>query len=159
MGGLWEQMPFMGSMGIIFAMASLGLPGLGNFVAEFLTLAGAFRANVPVTVVASIGLVFATMYSLRILQKVFYGEKNSASPLRDLSLREGLVLAIMTIAIFITGLFPHPVTSTAAPAIRKIIITREKASATHVQNPITVTNFSHNQPLALPILPALYLSC
>lgn len=146
MGGLWEQMPFMGSMGIIFAMASLGLPGLGNFVAEFLTLAGAFRANVPVTVVASIGLVFATMYSLRILQKVFYGEKNSASPLRDLSLREGLVLAIMTIAIFITGLFPHPVTSTAAPAIRKIIITREKASATHVQNPITVTNFSHNQP-------------
>jgi NADH-quinone oxidoreductase subunit M len=39
MGGLWDKIPAMGAMGMIFALASLGLPGMGNFVAEVLTLA------------------------------------------------------------------------------------------------------------------------
>ena len=48
MGGLWEQVPAMGAIGLVFVMASLGLPGLGNFIAEFLTLTGVFRVNVLV---------------------------------------------------------------------------------------------------------------
>ena len=40
MGGLWHNMPRMGACALFFAIASLGLPGLGNFVAEFLILLG-----------------------------------------------------------------------------------------------------------------------
>ena len=40
MGGLWQVAPRMGGTAMFFAMASLGLPGLGNFVAEFLILVG-----------------------------------------------------------------------------------------------------------------------
>ncbi len=77
MGGLWEQMPAMGAMGLIFSMASLGLPGLGNFVAEFLTLTGTFKSSMLFASLASVGLIAATIYSLRIMQKVFYGKKNN----------------------------------------------------------------------------------
>src|SRR6267143_6787182 len=44
MGGLWETMPALSGAGLVFAMASIGLPGLGDFVGEFLVLLGAYRA-------------------------------------------------------------------------------------------------------------------
>ncbi len=90
MGGLWEQVPAMGAIGLVFVMASLGLPGLGNFIAEFLTLTGVFKVNVLFACLASIGLVFATLYSIRIMQRVFYGKRNSDKPLKDLS-HEGII--------------------------------------------------------------------
>src|SRR5690606_30793509 len=71
MRGFWAQTPYMGTVALIFSMASLGLPGLGNFVAEFLTLLGAWQSSPVLTVFAAIGLIAATAYSLRIMQKIF----------------------------------------------------------------------------------------
>lgn len=113
MGGFWKKMPFMGTIGLVFAMASLGLPGMGNFVAEFLTLVGAWQASHKLTILATIGLVAATIYSLRIVQKIFYGiEKKKNRQLNDLSLREKFVLITMVIVIIWLGLFPQPVLNT-----------------------------------------------
>src|SRR5690606_39817302 len=73
MRGFWAQAPYMGTVALVFSMASLGLPGLGNFVAEFLTLVGAWQSAPVLTALAAVGLVAATAYSLRIMQKIFYG--------------------------------------------------------------------------------------
>ena len=73
MGGFWEEMPRLSGLAMVLAMASLGLPGLGNFVAEFLVLAGAWQAFPVVTAVAVTGLVAAAIYSLQMVQKVFHG--------------------------------------------------------------------------------------
>jgi NADH-quinone oxidoreductase subunit M len=114
MGGFWAKMPFMATIGLIFAMASLGLPGLGNFVAEFLTLIGSWQANPVLTIFAAIGLVGATAYSLRIIQKIFYGnEITTTYNLADLSLREKIILVPMVIAIIWLGVFPQPVLKTS----------------------------------------------
>jgi NADH-quinone oxidoreductase subunit M len=121
MGGLWEQLPAMGAIGLVFVMASLGLPGLGNFIAEFLTLSGVFMANVLYACIASVGLVFATMYSIRIMQRVYYGKRNSDKPLKDLSMRESFILGAMVIVIFYLGFFPQPVINTAKPVILKTL--------------------------------------
>src|SRR5690606_28401346 len=72
MGGFWKKMSNMGGFTIAFIMASVGLPGLANFVAEFLTLAGAWQFNIPMSVLATLGLIVSVNYSLRILQKVFH---------------------------------------------------------------------------------------
>ena len=112
MGGFWKQMPFMGTIGLIFAMASLGLPGLGNFVAEFLILIGAWKASHTLTILAAIGLVAGTVYSLRIVQKVFYGSEEIKRPLQDLSLREKFVLVPLVLIIVWLGVFPQPVLDT-----------------------------------------------
>ncbi|MCC6347850.1 MAG: NADH-quinone oxidoreductase subunit M, partial [Nitrospirales bacterium] len=53
MGGLWETVPRMGAIALFFALASLGLPGLGNFVGEILVLLGAFRVSPGAAVVAA----------------------------------------------------------------------------------------------------------
>lgn len=121
MGGLWEKAPVMGSIGLIFSMASLGLPGLGNFIAELLILIGTFKANVLMACLASLGLIAATIYSLRILQKVFFGEKNHDWKITDLTIREKFVSASLVVVIVWLGLFPTTVFNIAKPAITKTL--------------------------------------
>jgi NADH-quinone oxidoreductase subunit M len=121
MGGLWEKVPVMGAVGLIFSMASLGLPGLGNFIAELLILTGAYKANILFTCLASAGLIAATIYSLRIVQKVFFGHINNYREITDLTTREKIVSASLVIAIVWLGLFPKPVFDTAKPALMKTL--------------------------------------
>jgi NADH-quinone oxidoreductase subunit M len=119
MGGFWPKMPFMAVVALVFAMASLGLPGLGNFIAEFLTLMGAWQASPTLTVFATIGLVGATAYSLRIVQKIFYGSEVHTHGLSDLSYREKLIFIPMVIVIIWLGIFPQPVTNTARQPVKR----------------------------------------
>ncbi len=120
MGGLWATAPRMGAMGMVLAMASLGLPGLGNFVAEILILVGAFARSVPWTVLATVGLVAATVYSLRIVARVFHGENASGWSIRDLGLRDVAVLGTTVVLLVWLGLYPRPVLRTAGPALAGI---------------------------------------
>jgi NADH-quinone oxidoreductase subunit M len=119
MGGFWKRTPFMATVSLIFVMASLGLPGLGNFIAEFLTLMGSWSASPVLTAIATAGLVAATAYSLRIMQKIFLGKDVHAHALPDLSWREKLVLVPMAIAIIVLGLFPQRIIDTAQPTLGK----------------------------------------
>lgn len=132
MGGFWKPMPFMGTIGLIFAMASLGLPGLGNFIAEFLTLVGSWKASHKLTILATIGLVAATVYSLRIMQKVFQGgEAHQDHPLHDLSLREKLILLPLVISIIWLGLFPQPALNVSKPTIQTLTSQASKTAPDH----------------------------
>jgi NADH-quinone oxidoreductase subunit M len=127
MGGLWEKAPVMGAMGLVFSMASLGLPGLGNFIAELLVLIGAFKASILMSCLACLGLIGATIYSLRIMQKVFFGNKKYDREINDLSIREKMVTASLVIVIVGLGIFPRPVFNIARPALQKTLdANREK---------------------------------
>ncbi|MGG7665635.1 complex I subunit 4 family protein [Dyadobacter sp. BHUBP1] len=121
MGGLWGPMPQMGTIGLLFAMASLGLPGLGNFVAEFLILLGVFQAQPWITVAAASGLIFSAVYSLRIVGKIFLGPRRTMEAVPDFSFREMLIMAALTVSVVWLGLFPQPVINTARPAITELI--------------------------------------
>ncbi len=125
MGGLWSYMPAMGGAAMLFTMASLGLPALGNFIAEFLILMGTFQANITLTVLASTGLVFSALYSLRLMQKVFLGPPNAAHKVNDISGREFVILAALSISIVLLGLFPQTVFDTVNEVIRsKLYVVR-----------------------------------
>ncbi len=118
MGGLWKAIPFAGVIAMVFVMASLGLPGLGNFIAEFLTLIGTWSSNRLLTIMATVGIVFATAYSLRILQKVFVGPLKQHHSLQDLTLREKLALLPMTLLIVALGIYPQPTIDMATQALK-----------------------------------------
>jgi NADH-quinone oxidoreductase subunit M len=117
MGGLWETMPSLSGAGLVFAMASLGLPGLGDFVGEFLVLLGAYRANVSLTVVATLGLLAATLYGLRLGQSAFQGPNPHQWKLPDMSLREWAILGPMMICLLWLGLYPQPVLNAVRPSL------------------------------------------
>ncbi|MBC6989015.1 NADH-quinone oxidoreductase subunit M [Hymenobacter sp. BT491] len=119
MGGFWAPAPRMGVIALVFVMASLGLPGLGNFIAEFLTLVGAWQANPTLTVLAACGLVLATAYSLWLMQRVFLGPVQPSILLPDLNPREMLIAVPLVLLILWLGLNPQPVLNTAQPAINQ----------------------------------------
>ena len=122
MGGLWTSIPGMGGVAILFAMASLGLPALGNFIAEFLILMGTFLVNVPLTVIATLGLVFSALYSLRLVQKVFLGPSLFTQSAKDFSVREFIIMAALSISIVVLGLYPQPVIDMVQNLVQKLVM-------------------------------------
>jgi NADH-quinone oxidoreductase subunit M len=120
MGGLWSTMPRMGAVGLLFALASLGLPGLGNFVGEFLVLLGAFQANVPIAVLATLAFVVSAVYSLAMIQRVFFGPNREGWDLPDASPREMGIWVVLVVLIVVLGLYPRPVLDTARPALEAL---------------------------------------
>jgi NADH-quinone oxidoreductase subunit M len=122
MGGLWTSMPAMGGVAMLFTMASLGLPVLGNFIAEFLILMGTFLVNIPLTVIATLGLVFSALYSLRLVQKVFLGTPATQYPMKDLSAREFIIMAALSISIVLLGLYPQPVMDTVKDMVQRLVV-------------------------------------
>ena len=121
MGGFWPKVPKMTAVAIFFSVAALGMPGLGNFIGEFLALIGAFQANVTLTVVAAFGLILASVYSLWVLQKVFQGEYSNRSfddsHLTDLSRREMLYFAAMLFGLVWMWLYPQTFLSMSEPVL------------------------------------------
>ncbi len=120
MGGFWSSAPRLSSVGLVFALASLGLPGFGNFVAEFMVLLGSYRAHTVITMIAASGLVLAAIYSLWIVQQVFHGEKKEGLKLVDISARETGMIIVMVLVILWLGLYPRPVLNTVEPFVNSI---------------------------------------
>lgn len=122
MGGLWQQMPRMGAVALFFVLASLGMPGLGNFVAEFLVLLGLFQVNPWMTVVAALGLITAAIYSLIMMQRAFYGKPDDSRRLTDFGSLEMTAMAVMIIALVWLGMYPQPVLDLVQPVIDSLAV-------------------------------------
>jgi len=120
MGGLWANFPYLPPIAMFFALAALGLPGLGNFVGEFLVLLGTFEVSIPVTAIAATGLILAAVYSLIMIQRAFHGPSKKTERLQDLNVRElATVLSLMAILLWL-GLYPQPVLDTSAATMQSL---------------------------------------
>jgi NADH-quinone oxidoreductase subunit M len=102
---------------MFFTAASLGLPGLGNFVGEFLIMLGAYKANPTVVIVSATGLVLSAVYSLIVIQRAFHGPAKSEGIIEGLNWRELIMLFSLIISTVWLGLYPQPVLDTSATVI------------------------------------------
>lgn len=111
-GGLWDTVPCLSGVGLFFALAALGLPGLGDFIGEFLILIGTYQKHIVAAAVASSGVLAATFYALRFVQFAFQGPNHHSWKLPDLAPREAAILGLLMIALLWLGLYPQPVFET-----------------------------------------------
>lgn len=122
MGGLWKQAPRMGTATLVFVMASMALPGLGNFIAEILILIGAYQGEFKVlTIVATVIIITATVYALRIMQKVFYEKERKVWNMPDFGFREMVVMFSMVVVIFWLGWYPSSVFRISQTPVNKVL--------------------------------------
>lgn len=122
MGGLWHSVPKFSAIFLFFAVASLGLPGLGNFVGEFLILLGTFHTAPLAAILGATGLVMAAVYALLMVQRAFFGPPNAErATIAELSSRHAGVMAVMIVAIIALGIFPQPVINVAAPSLGHLL--------------------------------------
>ena len=120
MGGLWARFSSLPPMALFFTVASLGLPGLGNFLGEFLILLGTFKTHPGVTVVATGGLILSAVYSLILMQRAFHGKPSGESKLLDLNAREIATLATLMAFLIGLGLYPQPVLNVSRASMQAL---------------------------------------
>ena len=117
--GGWQRVtPLLAGSFLVAGLSGLALPGLGAFVAEFLTLAGTFqRYPVPATL-ATIGIIFAALYILLMYKRMATGPvPESANGTRDLGGRERWVVAPLIALFLILGFYPKPALDLINPAV------------------------------------------
>jgi NADH-quinone oxidoreductase subunit M len=120
MGGFWGVAPKLSFMALFFTIAAVGMPGLGNFIGEFLVLLGSFQVNVALTSFAALGLVVAAVYSLIVIQKVFHGKNKNNYAMADLGTVEMLCYAVLMIGLIWMGMYPQSMLDMAQPTLESL---------------------------------------
>ena len=108
LGGLWKTIPVWSGFFLFFTLASLGLPGLNNFVGEILILVGTFKDHPWAAVAGFIGLLWTVVYGLRMLRKSLWGEAGPSPEIADLTHRELAILIPLCLGVLWLGLHPGP---------------------------------------------------
>ncbi len=118
-GGLARVMPIYTLFFLIVTLSSIGLPGLNGFVGEFLVLLGSFGANRLAAVFACLGVVLGAVYMLWLVRRFLFGQldREENKGLRDVTGREGLVLAPVLLFIFYLGIHPAPFLKRMEPSL------------------------------------------
>jgi NADH-quinone oxidoreductase subunit M len=122
-GGLAKVMPVYATLFLIVTLSSIGLPGLNGFVGEFLILLGAFQSNMVYGVIAALGVILAAVYMLWMFQRVMFGEitREENKNLKDLSLREIVVLLPLIFFIVQIGVYPKPFLSRMDASVKNLV--------------------------------------
>ena len=111
LGGLGARMPVIAVVFIIAGLASLGLPGMSGFVAEFLVFVGSFPTLQVATILAAFGIVITAGYLLWMLQRVFMGPLPERwTSLGDANRLEVFTIGVMVVVIVGVGVYPSVLT-------------------------------------------------
>ncbi len=130
--GLQRPAPVMAAVFIVVVLASIGLPGLNGFVGEFLILVGTFITHRWWAVVATAGVVLAAVYLLWAYQQVFHGRVAAEnSRLKEMTWREGAIMAPLVILIVLIGVYPRPVLDRIGPSVNQLVAHVSQNSGQH----------------------------
>ena len=111
MSGLVHQLPRIATIFLLTGLASLGLPGFINFIAEFLIFSGSFQVYPVLTILCILAIVFTAMYILHVFQRIFFGPSlKQWDSLQDANFTELIPLLILLGVMLILGIFPSLIT-------------------------------------------------
>jgi NADH-quinone oxidoreductase subunit M len=116
--GLWKKLPLLTFFMMVIALATIGLPGLNNFISEMLMLSGLFdlrnarATGMTLAVAAAFGIFLSAWYVLTMMQRVFFNELKEPAPnrpgeVRDLNGRELAIIVPLTLCCLVIGVFPQ----------------------------------------------------
>ncbi len=108
-------LPFIGSLMVLGAMASAGIPGMVGFISEFIVFRGSFESQAPQTLFCMLGSGLTAVYFLLMINRVFFGRLNAAPEelggttevtLPKVSWRDRVPAMALVLIIFAFGLQP-----------------------------------------------------
>lgn len=109
LGGLAQRSPSLTALLVVLAFANISLPLTNSFIGEFLMFNGLFHYNIWVTAIALLSIILAAAYTLRMVQKVFYGTASVASQ-NAAAVSKPMIaaLAVVCILVIVLGVYPKP---------------------------------------------------
>jgi NADH-quinone oxidoreductase subunit M len=117
--GGWQRVtPALAGVFLVAGLSGLALPGLSSFISEFLVLVGTFQRYKVPAIIATTGIILAALYILLMYKRMMTGPKPELdAPVRDISLREKLVVAPLIAAFLVLGFYPKPALDVLNPAV------------------------------------------
>jgi len=121
-GGVAKTMPLLATLFTFAGLASLGLPGLAGFVADYITFTSSYQGWNVVTIVSVFTMILTAAYILWMLKRVFYGPFNTKwNRLPDANWREALPLITLAVVIVFVGVFPNFLIDVITPALSALL--------------------------------------
>jgi NADH-quinone oxidoreductase subunit M len=121
MGGIAFRAPVLASLFLVVTFATLAIPGSANFVGEFLILLGAFNHELVIALIASTGVVLASVYALRLYITAMHNRVGPRVRSFDLSLRDAVVIVPLVLAIVAFALYPQQALEHSEPAVKSAV--------------------------------------
>jgi NADH-quinone oxidoreductase subunit M len=121
MGGIAFRAPVLAALFLVATLATLAMPGSANFVGEFYILLGTFNSKMTFAFIASIGVVLASVYALRMYIRSMHNRTGAAVTSFEMSLRDGLVLVPLILAVVAFALYPQGALSDGDPAVKAAV--------------------------------------
>lgn len=122
LGGIATKAPALTIMLVIIALANIALPLTNAFTGEFLMFSGLYGFNPWYAGFAGLGIILAAVYTLNMIQKIFYGNSNAiTAEVKDISWNEKLILGIIVCIIFFVGVYPQPLIDLTKEAVASLI--------------------------------------
>ena len=122
LGGLAQKSPTLTILFVIMALANIALPLTNAFIGEFLMFSGLFKYNIWMASIALISIILAAVYTLWMVQKVFYGDATESTlPVVTLPTGTRLMLMILVVVILVFGVYPQPMINLTTDTVTKLI--------------------------------------
>lgn len=110
LGGLALHTPLLAIFFVVIALANIALPLTNAFVGEFAMFTGLFEHNPWYAAFAGLSVILAAVYTLNMVQKVFYGQDNILTKVvSQVTTKQKIVLSVIVVFIFALGVYPKPV--------------------------------------------------
>jgi NADH-quinone oxidoreductase subunit M len=109
LGGVAKKAPILAIFMVIIAFANIALPMTNAFVGEFMLFNGLFQMKPWIAALAGVSIILSAIYTLNMVKNVFYGEVAAAvTSFKDINALQIGMLTVITLLIFILGLYPTP---------------------------------------------------
>ena len=113
LGGIAQKAPVLATLLVIVALANISLPLTNSFVGEFLIFNGIWNTlsdyRIVFAVVSGLSIILAAVYTLNMIQKVFFGSTNSLTErAEDIRVNERVALGVIVLLIVVFGIYPQP---------------------------------------------------
>jgi NADH-quinone oxidoreductase subunit M len=119
--GLANGAPWLAGIFLVVAMAALAIPGSNAFVGEFFILAGVFQEQPLLAILACFGVVYASVYMLRLYQSSMNGPKNGDAARAELTWRDGAYLLPLVGAMLFIALWPAAITGSTSESVKSAV--------------------------------------
>ena len=135
LGGIAQKAPALTMLLVVVALANISLPLTNAFVGEFMMFNGIFNSevtkyNIVFTALAGLSIILAAVYTLNMIQKVFFGNTNTlTASATDIRVNEKMALSVIVLLIFIFGVYPQPLLNITDGFIDSIL---KEVSVTHL---------------------------
>lgn len=125
LGGLAQKAPTLAILLVVLALANVALPLTNAFVGEFLLFNGLFQYNIWIAAVAGISIILSAVYTLNMIQKIFYGntvEKTNNAVEIDFNVQ--VVLGVLVVLVLVMGVYPQPMIDLTKDTVNAIFAHR-----------------------------------